>query len=1028
MSAESADGPIWLDGRRRGVLASPPALTQIAFANGIDESIEPEVLDPAQAFAVLVNGRQDRRGGYAKRLGFGFYENDRFDATERTTGVRLFEHAGSPCVCDATQLDRYDFDKALWRKAGRLPECSVSTRVTPAIGTNLLDAVLCNGYLVFVTHIPDVDSGVDAVYAHVETVDGVVVRDPQIVGIHISSPAAVNACLGVYGNIVILVRAQDDSANMPGQYLDCSTAATIASGWQSLGNVATDKTTTGTGAYLFSTQSLDAAVAFAYVNDSGGASQVTVKLLTSAGVGTTQTVNTSSAKPNAVGLGGSTADRLYVAWNESTDLKMIGLSPTALTTSSTVGTVMTSVVVSTACPYILPTGTGAGWVAVKGGVTSMRAWTAGAAMAGSGTQNIACAVFLGRPFVRAGRLYGLWSPEATNEQGLAILGDWTDTNTSPSTLPTVIRPIATAFQGQVRTALGQAYAQPITLGNDRYAYPVLIQRAASEHRGVALVTYDFGDTSLWNTASDDATTFLAGGIVSALAGSTLSEAGFLQAPAPVTLGSTGTGLTGTFSYVATFETIDGAGNLVTSAVSTPVSITVSNKTITASVPPLCLTSRILAITDYRVRVSFWRTVDGGEAPYYFVSSAIINTASTSAGIEDAMVDATLATRRLLYGTGNLPGQNGSGLNRDAPPHADDVVSFNGMIVVLSGAFLWWSGQQVDGEARWWNNEFQSQLPGKGDGVALAVQDGTLYVFKTDRIFAYGGESPADNGSFGGLGAGRLLSSDVGCVNKRSICVCGLGVFFQSARGIELLERSGAVTWVGEKVQQTLADYPTITSAVLDSRNSLVRIVVTDGEEGRTLVYDLTLRAWVSVDYIQGSLDAEASVDAAFVAGSDGVRRYTWLGSDGYVWPERDPGDADAHLDGTEWFNREAQTGSFKTGGIQGKQFLNRLLVLERYATDHNLEVSLAYNYESSFRTARTWTRAQINSLLTDGWPITQLRHDAHDDAECQSVRVRLVETTPTGGTVGSGKGATWLALTLDLTPRPGTFDVPEGAV
>jgi hypothetical protein len=43
------------------------------------------------------------------------------------------------------------------------------------------------------------------------------------------------------------------------------------------------------------------------------------------------------------------------------------------------------------------------------------------------------------------------------------------------------------------------------------------------------------------------------------------------------------------------------------------------------------------------------------------------------------------------------------------------------------------------------------------------------------------------------------------------------------------------------------------------------------------------------------------------------------------------------------------------------------------------------------------------------------------------VRVKLVDATPTSGTVGSGKGASWIALTLDITPQQGAFEVPEEA-
>ena len=57
----------------------------------------------------------------------------------------------------------------------------------------------------------------------------------------------------------------------------------------------------------------------------------------------------------------------------------------------------------------------------------------------------------------------------------------------------------------------------------------------------------------------------------------------------------------------------------------------------------------------------------------------------------------------------------------------------------------------------------------------------------------------------------------------------------------------------------------------------------------------------------------------------------------------------------------------------------------------------------------------------------QLRVDPNDDAEGQAIRVRITDATPTTGSVGTGRGATWLAMTFDITPREGPAEVPEEA-
>ena len=350
-------------------------------------------------------------------------------------------------------------------------------------------------------------------------------------------------------------------------------------------------------------------------------------------------------------------------------------------------------------------------------------------------------------------------------------------------------------------------------------------------------------------------------------------------------------------------------------------------------------------------------------------------------------------------------------------------------MIASGRDLRWSGQTVVGEGTWFSSIFQQPID-EDWLTAIAAQDGTLYAFTRRRIYAIAGEAPSDNGASGGLGPPRRLACDVGCIDPRSVVVTSAGIFFRSERGIELLNRGGSVVWVGEPVRSTLASYPVMTSAVLDSRNNLVRFTLAESEadgyafgNSRTLVFDLAIGSWISVDKIA----ANTAQDAAIVCYA-GVWRYAFVTSDGYVYVERLASDQEAYLDGRAsgtWITMAAETAWFKAGGLQGKQILSHVLLLARKHTDLKLKLSLAYNYEQGFRSARAWSNVEISGLLNAGWPITQLKHEAHNDAPCQAVRIRI-EDAP-DGVMSSGKGSTWIGLTLDIVPKPGVFDVPTEA-
>lgn len=1022
-------------------MATPPNLVQLSFAAGLDESKQAEVLDPSAGFPVLQNLRQPVVGAAEKRLGFGALTKNRLSGS-RSAGYKLFAHNGVPCVIDGSQLDCYVDAASLNVTRCRVPECTYSSVTVPGPSPTAIvwDVEYCNSLIAV-----SAGSGLtgNAQVQVVEASTGAVVRSYEQVGGATNAYVLLASCSSRYLFAFIYTAA----GNVDLYSLDTQS---VSSGWSSVASVVA-----GAGGAAPVVCSMSDRVAIAYGTTSG-TNRIAVKTYNQSGLLQSTTINTASTTANYAAIHGSTTGTLWVAWNQGTSIKACGLNPTTIT----------STVATTATPITTPTtpsglhiceGSSAGTARVMAlsndattkiqtqmcGLTT----SAGAAVAGTST-TVYNVIPSGKPFQQNSRYYVPCYSGATsiaintgNAQGLCIVADWTDDEP-------FWKPVANMDPGLV--TLNGFTGKCSSAGSGRFVFGYMptkngLVNASSildgdSSVGVQLVTLDYATRKRWQTASHCRSTFIGGSCLTVFDGDRVTEAGFLVKPNKPTTTTSGTGLSPSigYRYVAVFEDVDASGNWAVSGISDPTDVVQPvNQTVNLSVPPLSVSWRLTkhpaSAYDSTVRVAWYRTTDGGVAPYYRLGATTVDPSDYQITFADATTDATLTTKAKLYAP-NLPSTPNEALDRRAPPGLTNVVSYNGMLVGSVGETLYYSGQDVYGEATWFSPVFQVPVSGGGDITALAVQDGTVYAFKRASIFALSGDAPSDNGTSGGLVAPRRLAVDFGCVDPNSLVVTSLGVFFQSDRGMCLLDRSGDVSFLGFQIQNTAANYPVVSSAVLDQRSNLVRFTFAASESsglvsggGRDAIYDLTLKQWVSVDTRYGSTSGEAAQSAAYVYTAS-KWRYAWLGTDGTLYTERDKTDGSAYLDGSTWVTMAAETGSFKQGGIQGRQMLNSATVLARKSTDFDLSASLAYNYETSFRTARTFSHTEISGLLSAGWPVTQLKHAPHDDAECQGVRVRIADATPTSGTVGNGKGATWIALTLDITPQPGVFDVPEGAI
>lgn len=1035
-------------------MTNPRQLVHTTFGGGIDERTRPELVDPTDAFVAIENVRVSQMGGFDKRYGFAAQTLSRADGGSRSAAYKLFAHGQMGCAIDGTTLDVYSPTGAKNWRIGRVPNFGVKRIPVSGAWYNastsdgeVLDCVYCNGYY-FVATIDHValSGSVDyrMVVTVVERATGVPIKTFVNSTSHTSDDCFMQLC--TVGTTVVIVMRADAGATLSAFKIDASSATGIYAGLVSIGNIATN---VGGDIADFAVVGLTTVYAVAYSNNSGGGNSLTVKTFNTSSttaVNSSTTVSTTGAI-HGVAIDGREADTIWVAWSRSTGnaLHVVGFNSslaitvadatilTVLGTPDRVGVVYTS---ST---------TGVVTARYEGWSTEDLLWpmTATAAFANvAGTASLSGAVgYLGgwsawtTPTYLGGRVFGVYGWNA--EKDIAeVFNIGVFDITPPSGVRSGARPVAAPTVGLSRTP-----ARPKLSANNHHLTTVSSTVVAFAHwvkdegttTAIEIVELDAGDPARWQTAEHNGDTYLSAGLIYGFDGHQLFESGWM-APPTIRLTSSGTGISGTFDYFAIYEWTDAEGNVHWSEPSKIQGVTVANKTVTITAIPNTATWRDAHEDDAtiaepsnarRVRIQIYRTVASGSV-YYYVGTILNDPTRNTCTLDDATADADLIANAEPY---TNPGTLGTALVRKCAPAARALTKYQDMLVALAddGQSLWTTGQKVIGEGAWWNPDFQ--YPVAPNGVAIAAMDGTLYFWTRREVYAISGDAPVDNGSSGGLGPPRRLAADVGCIEPRSIVITAKGIFFRSDRGIEILTRAGSVEWIGEPVQNTVNSYPVCTAATVDAGEALVYFELAATETanqvsggGRTLVYDLSRDKWGSVDRRKnqaGTSDAPAQSAAYIYTGS--AWRYAWLGTDGRVYVE----DQTTHLDpGSTWVTKRAVTGAFKLSGVQGYQMLEATRLLMKYATAHDLALYWAVDYGSSYAAPRTWTAAQI-ATITGELPNQQMEHTLDDNVEGQAIAFKIEDATPSSGSVGTGEGATWLALSVMGTTRDGLYPLPD---
>lgn len=574
-----------------------------------------------------------------------------------------------------------------------------------------------------------------------------------------------------------------------------------------------------------------------------------------------------------------------------------------------------------------------------------------------GTQSDKFNVFLQtKPFTYGGYYYcNVFAPYDTQETYFTLLIN------NLFVFPVAMHSYRTAYSdGQPEGCLADidAVSEGVYAFDSPIAYKFLSNSFANA--GMASYFSDFTDPLRYRSVEMGQSVFFSSGVTFRYDGGNTLENNFLLYPEVIsaTAGAVGSaGMdNGQYSYIVVYESADSNGNVDRSTTSLPVTVTTSAGAglgkVDLIIDHLTMTGHIYFLR--KVVASIFRTEASGST-YYFVGSQVVDPTGGNFTYTDQANDSTIIDNRIIYTQGGI-------LDREPAPPSKCLVVHNNRMWGVSSAdpkMVFYSGDYVPGESPWFSTLQQFRIDPGGEITALASLDDRLLIFKEDRIFAVTGRGGSPSGTNSDLTPPRELTSDVGCIDPRSVVLVPQGVMFQSAKGIYLLSRGEELSFIGMPVDSYLTDMPTVTSAVLMPATAEVRFdIQNDGGDGLKLVYNYRDNRWTTHTNCDAYGDG-TRVDS-IILGDD----YLTVDSSGILFRETpdeflDPGPLAV---GPQYIVMRLKTGWIKLAGKQGLVRCQRLLVLNEILEEHDLDVQIYKDYVDVAVQTASFAAADITAL------------------------------------------------------------------
>jgi len=381
----------------------------------------------------------------------------------------------------------------------------------------------------------------------------------------------------------------------------------------------------------------------------------------------------------------------------------------------------------------------------------------------------------------------------------------------------------------------------------------------------------------------------------------------------------------------------------------------------------------------------------------------------------------------LYTTGNVLD--------NVPPPACKAMCVHQNRIVIGGAddptVVWFSKPITPTDGPGFNDQLTITIGDGGPVTGLASLNGNLIIFKDQDVYVVPGTFPDATGYGPSMGEPFNLPAGVGCIDHRSVVETPVGVFFQSARGLELLTPALDVVPV-PKVRETLLDYPHITSAAHYPANREVWFVchdstidaVTTHPEGKVIVFNYQTQTWskfniATSDYLGRGMFSIALIGSDVWMACSNTSDYSNQAFAYYYDPSVYYDTK--RLEEKNYVKMTVVTAPISLNEVQGMQRVKRVRILGTFTPPQGnaeycaVRLVTSTDYKPSLENYQLidWTQSQVDSVVA-AQGRAQLEVHVREQ-KGQKITVGYVEgETTTPLTTGFGMALSNLALVVGL--------------
>jgi hypothetical protein len=536
-----------------------------------------------------------------------------------------------------------------------------------------------------------------------------------------------------------------------------------------------------------------------------------------------------------------------------------------------------------------------------------------------------------------------------------------------------------------------------------------------------VTTYDLLSTKRRQSCEAGGLLYFAGGTPQVYDGRLLTEVGFNEVPGirSITQGTVGSLFDSsvyTYAYIWEFNLPD--GTYYHSPPSPPVDVTMgvgedSNSLVLTSPHSLRIALGDAAYGSDVVGVLYrtlWDDTNGAQGSQLteckrFSLPGNMGSYGQTITVVDAALDSAIATKEVLY-TQNGPVENNA-------PESCAYISASSARIITAGLarqseFQESKEQELDQPINFARNPaFFGRAPSILKGV-LSL-DGVRLLFPRNDVLAVTGEG-AQNDASDALPQPVEIASPSGLKDWRSLLKAPDGIWFQldDEKLYRMPRGSGAPTWEGIDVQDTLAAFPVITGACRNRQDDTIVFACQNTEAGtdaRILVRSLRTGLWTE--------------DTPPLQTSEGIEAITSYGetlayiSDGIVYVQ----SASSYADGTSTvIPTVVKTHPLYPFDLGGNGLIHGALLTGEWRSAGTLALRVSYDDGVNFTTYESFTL----SGLTVGQTI-QRSYDLQQTDTTSAV----FEFTFTPSAAGEGVILHNLALLVETTPGLKDLDPAE---